>query len=67
MAVVALSGGSSLFIFWGLLIVMFQRNAEIQLRDEVTEIDDVRFGGYAAVLLFVVSILAPFPGGAGGF
>ena len=66
MAVVALSGGSSLFIFWGLLIVLFQRNAEIQLRDEVTEIDDVRFGGFTALLLLTVSILAPFPGGAGG-
>jgi len=35
------------------------------VRDDLSAVDDVRFGVYVASLCLVGLVLAPFPGGAG--
>ena len=61
----AISGQSALAFAWGLIIVIFQRRPEIPARDEVTEVDQVRLGGWMASLFTAILALAPFPGGNG--
>jgi len=58
--------GPDFLRFWGLLVVLFQNSNEIQLRDEVTAIDESRLKGYIGLLFLVATILAPFPGALGG-
>lgn len=65
MALLSLSGMSNISIFWGTFVVLFQRQAEIPVRNEVTEVDDVRVGVYVISLLLTILALAPFPGGHG--
>ena len=59
------SVGPDFLRFWGLLVVLFQNTNEIQLRDEVTAIDERRLKGYVGLLFLVATILAPFPGALG--
>jgi len=65
LAVLALTGSSTVSIFWGLIVTLFQRDAEIPVRDGVSGVDEGRFGVYVGSLVLVGLVLAPFPGGAG--
>lgn len=65
MAALSLTGMSTIAIFWGALVVLFQRQPEIPVRDEVTEVDDVRVGIYVAALVLTIMALAPYPTGQG--
>lgn len=59
----ALSSSTGVAFAWGALILLFQRRFEIPVRDEVTEVDDVRLGGWIGSLATAILALAPFPGG----
>lgn len=63
LAVASLTQTSGMSISWGLLITLFQRNAEIPVRDEYSEINDFRVGVYISCIAMAVLILTPFPGG----
>ena len=63
LAIAALTQTSAISIFWGLVVTLFQRNAEIPMRDELTDVDNVRVGVYIFSILLTVLTLAPFPGG----
>jgi len=65
MAVCALTGISAISIFWGLLITLFQRNADVPIRDELTEVNDVRYKVYIFSIVLAVLTLVPFPGSMG--
>lgn len=65
LAISALSGFSTISIFWGLIVTLFQRQAEIPVRDEFEEVDDIRFGAFIISLIFSALVLIPFPGGVG--
>jgi len=65
MVLLSLTGMSSIAIFWGALVVLFQRQPDIPVRNEVTEVDDVRVGVYVATLALTIMALAPFPTGQG--
>ena len=65
LAVSALSGFSTISIFWGLITVLFQRQTEIPVRDEYAEVNDLRFGAFIISLIFSALVLLPFPGGMG--
>jgi len=62
---IATSTNSGIVFAWGVFIALFQRNTEIPVRDDVTEVDDVRYYAWLASLLATVLSLAPFPGGPG--
>lgn len=63
LAVAALTQTSAISIFWGLLVTLFQRNADIPMRDELSDVDDFRVGVYISCIVLVILTLAPFPGG----
>eukprot|EP00557_Chaetoceros_sp_GSL56_P014868 CAMPEP_0176485734 /NCGR_PEP_ID=MMETSP0200_2-20121128/5194_1 /TAXON_ID=947934 /ORGANISM="Chaetoceros sp., Strain GSL56" /LENGTH=791 /DNA_ID=CAMNT_0017882391 /DNA_START=469 /DNA_END=2844 /DNA_ORIENTATION=- len=63
LSVAALTQTSAISIFFGLLVTLFQRNAEIPMRDELTELDDRRVGIYIFSVVLTLLTLAPFPGG----
>lgn len=52
-------------LFWGAMVVLSQRNADIPVRNELPEVDDVRVGLYLGALALALLSLAPFPGGHG--
>ncbi len=54
--------GSNLAFSWGILVFVFQRRPEIPIRDEVTDVDDVRLGAWLAALAAAILTLLPFPG-----
>ncbi|CAB9517898.1 Probable zinc metalloprotease EGY1, chloroplastic [Seminavis robusta] len=60
-----ISGTSGIALTWGLLIVFLQRRTEVPVRDDVTMVDDVRFGAWIAATTAAILTLAPFPGGPG--
>ena len=49
-------------IFVGLFVTLFQRNADILMRDELTDMDDARIGVYIFSILLTVVSLVPSPG-----
>jgi membrane-associated protease RseP (regulator of RpoE activity) len=61
----ALSGDSSMALSWLLFIVLFQRRFDIPVRNDVTEVSDIRKWVWYCSLIVVALILNPFPGGAG--
>eukprot|EP00547_Thalassionema_nitzschioides_P018342 CAMPEP_0194254896 /NCGR_PEP_ID=MMETSP0158-20130606/33169_1 /TAXON_ID=33649 /ORGANISM="Thalassionema nitzschioides, Strain L26-B" /LENGTH=739 /DNA_ID=CAMNT_0038993105 /DNA_START=143 /DNA_END=2363 /DNA_ORIENTATION=- len=63
LAIAALTQTSGMSISWGLLLTLFQRNADIPIRDEFSELDDFRVGVYISCIVMAALILAPFPGG----
>lgn len=65
MVLLSLSGMSKLSIFWGAVVVLFQRRPEIPVRNEVAEVDDGRLFLFLSTLLLAILTLAPFPGGQG--
>lgn len=65
LVLLAITGESSLYLFWGAVAVLFQREAEIPVRNEIPEVDDIRIGIYLGVLVMALLSLAPFPGGFG--
>lgn len=65
MALLSLTGMSNIAIFWGALVVLFQRHPEIPVRDEVTEVDDTRVGVYVGLLALTIMALSPYPTGQG--
>ena len=52
-------------IFWGLIVILFQRQEDIPVRDEFEQVDDMRFGAFVISLFFSVLVLTPFPSGVG--
>jgi len=65
MALLSLTGMSNIAIFWGAIVVFFQRQPDIPVRNEVTEVDDTRVGAYVGALALTIMALAPFPTGQG--
>jgi membrane-associated protease RseP (regulator of RpoE activity) len=61
----SLSGGSGVGLVWGLMVLFFQRREEIPARDEVTEVDNFRFGTWVFSQLLSAAVLMPFPGHRG--
>lgn len=57
----ALLGDSPLLLYWSLLVVFFQREAELPCTDEVTPLDTPRQVGAVALLLLALLVLVPFP------
>jgi hypothetical protein len=51
--------------WWGMAVVFLQRKPDVPARDDVTELDDFRFGAWLASLAASILTLAPFPGGPG--
>ncbi len=62
MAIGALTGFSTISIFWGLIITIFQRNLDVPIRDELSEVNDFRIGVYIFSIILTVLTLVPFPG-----
>jgi len=62
LALSALTGTSTTSIFWGFLVSVFQRLPEIPIRDEISEVDNLRFGLYVVSVVITIIVLAPFPG-----
>ena len=63
LAIAALTQTSAISIFWGLLVTVFQRNLDVPMRDELSDVDNVRVGVYIFSIVLTVLTLAPFPGG----
>eukprot|EP00554_Chaetoceros_debilis_P014325 CAMPEP_0194126092 /NCGR_PEP_ID=MMETSP0150-20130528/59808_1 /TAXON_ID=122233 /ORGANISM="Chaetoceros debilis, Strain MM31A-1" /LENGTH=726 /DNA_ID=CAMNT_0038819937 /DNA_START=241 /DNA_END=2421 /DNA_ORIENTATION=+ len=63
LAIAALTQTSAISIFFGLLVTVFQRNAEIPLQDELTEINNIRAIIFLFAAVLTVLTLTPFPGG----
>eukprot|EP00980_Cylindrotheca_fusiformis_P017485 scaffold5490_cov125-Cylindrotheca_fusiformis.AAC.2 len=61
----SLSIGSSIALFWALMVLLFQRREEIPARDDVTDVDNFRFGAWLFTQLLSAIILLPFPGHRG--
>eukprot|EP00977_Amphora_coffeiformis_P019728 scaffold7415_cov170-Amphora_coffeaeformis.AAC.3 len=59
----ALSSTTGVAFWWGAMILFFQRRFEIPVRDELTDVDDVRLLGWFGSLTTAILALAPFPGG----
>ena len=60
-----ISGSSGVALTWGLLIVLLQRRTEVPVRDDVTPVDDIRFGAWVSAIAVAILALCPFPGGPG--
>jgi len=58
----SISGASGIAFTWGLLIVFLQRRTEVPVRDDVTPVDDYRFGAWVVALGAALLALTPFPG-----
>ncbi len=65
MAISALTGFSTISIFWGLIITLFQRNADVPIRDDLSELNNTRLGLYIFSMILTLLTLAPFPGVTG--
>jgi len=61
----SLTGGSAIGFAWAIIILFFQRREEVPARDEVTDVDNLRFGTWLFSLLLSFAILSPFPGNRG--
>lgn len=61
----SLTGGSAIGFEWAIMIILFQRREEVPARDEVTDVDNFRFGTWLFSLLLSFAILSPFPGNRG--
>ena len=61
----SITGGSAIGFGWALMVLFFQRREEVPARDEVTDVDNVRFGTWLMSLLLSIAILSPFPGNRG--
>eukprot|EP00592_Proboscia_alata_P017106 CAMPEP_0194400254 /NCGR_PEP_ID=MMETSP0174-20130528/127108_1 /TAXON_ID=216777 /ORGANISM="Proboscia alata, Strain PI-D3" /LENGTH=881 /DNA_ID=CAMNT_0039196743 /DNA_START=80 /DNA_END=2725 /DNA_ORIENTATION=- len=62
-SLLALSGTSRICTFFGLWVVLFQRNLDLPTRNEISELDDKRVVFYGITLFFSMLVLLPFPGG----
>ncbi|CAN0249781.1 unnamed protein product, partial [Laminaria digitata] len=51
----------SLQLFWGLLVILFQRGQDLPAKDELTEVGDERMVTTALLLFFSLITLIPFP------
>jgi len=56
----ALLGDSPLLLYWCLLVIFFQREAELPCTDEVTPLDAPRQAGAVALLVLAGLVLIPF-------
>lgn len=63
LAIAALTGSSTISIFWGLLVTLFQRNLDVPVRDDWSEVDNVRLTVFLMMMLLTITTLIPFPGG----
>lgn len=60
-AISAIFNNYSLQLFWGLVVILFQRGQDIPALDEVSEIDDGRNILMLLMLAFSIFTLLPFP------
>jgi membrane-associated protease RseP (regulator of RpoE activity) len=60
-----ISGTSAIALTWGLLIVFLQRRTEVPVRDDVTQVDDVRCAAWIVAMTVAIAALTPCPGGPG--
>ena len=67
MAIMALGGFSKISIFWGLTITLFQRNADVPIKDELSDVGDVRRGVFTFAMVLSFLTLVPFPSTPEGF
>ncbi|CAM9203970.1 unnamed protein product [Scytosiphon promiscuus] len=51
----------SLQLFWGLLVILFQRGQDLPAKDELTEVGDGRIVTTGLLLFFSLITLIPFP------
>ncbi|CAN0145989.1 unnamed protein product [Pylaiella littoralis] len=51
----------SLQLFWGLLVILFQRGQDLPAKDELTEVGDGRIVTTGLLLFFSLITLVPFP------
>lgn len=58
----SLSGASSIFLSWTLLVVILQHRDEVPVRDDCTEVNGGRLLAWFLSFLLALSILSPFPG-----
>ena len=66
-AMASLSGLSRVSILWGLIVTLFQRQPEVQVQNEVSDVEggeSWRLGVYTVIMILTGTILAPFPGGS---
>lgn len=54
-------GNSSLLLFWSFVCLILQREGDYPCQDEVTEPSNVRFATGLGALLFMLTVLTPFP------
>lgn len=66
----SLTGSSQISVFWVLLVILFQKNLDVQVRDEITRVKGCEKNGggwrlavYSIVISLVGLTLSPFPGG----
>jgi membrane-associated protease RseP (regulator of RpoE activity) len=63
----AVLGNSPLLLFWGIFVILFQRELDLPCEDELTEPDNKR-SALGLVLLFIMLFtLIPFPDALGNF
>lgn len=55
--------GSSLQLFWGIVVVLFQRDQDIPAMDDITAVDDGRTALFFALSILTVLTILPFPTG----
>ena len=59
-----LFGDNPILLFFGLIIIFFQRAAEVPAADDITDVDDGRKIAAAIAAVFMVLTLLPFPAAA---
>lgn len=57
----SLLGDSPLLLYWSLLVIFFQREAELPCTDEVTPVDTSRQVAAVGLLVLAALVLVPFP------
>lgn len=63
LSIAAITGSSTISIFWGLLVTLFQRNLDVPVRDDWSEVNNTRVTIFFIAMLFTIITLVPFPGG----
>lgn len=63
LSIAAITGSSTISIFWGLLVTVFQRNLDVPVRDDWSEVNNTRVTIFFVAMLFTIITLVPFPGG----
>ena len=60
-ALSGLAGDSPIQLFWGIIIILFQRSQDIPAQDEVSEVGQTRESIFAVLTLLTLLSLCPVP------